>query len=143
MKALWLALLFFLSIGCARAQRESNATPGQSFWVEVVGDQLKFPWSLAWLPNGDMLVTERQGGLRRVHRDGKLEAQPIANVPAGYRGSIGLQLGGGLSDIVLDPEFAANRNIYFSLAEGTAERHHAPRTYGLTIQSNGESSERD
>ena len=38
------------------------------------------PWSLAWLPNGDMLVTERNGKLRTV-RDGKLDADPVAGVP--------------------------------------------------------------
>ena len=50
----------------------------------AIASGLWHPWSLAWLPNGDMLVTERNGKLRIV-RDGKLDPDPIAGVPAVHR----------------------------------------------------------
>ena len=48
--------------------------------VEKVADGLANPWSLAWLPNGDLLITERAGRLR-VFRNGALDPEPIAGVP--------------------------------------------------------------
>src|SRR5436305_10929571 len=47
----------------------------------VVATGLWHPWSMAWLPNGDMLVTERNGKLRTI-RDGRLDPDPIPGVPA-------------------------------------------------------------
>src|SRR5580698_4606735 len=47
----------------------------------VIAGGLWHPWSLAWLPNGDMLVTERNGKLRMV-RDGRLDPEPLSGVPA-------------------------------------------------------------
>ena len=55
----------------AKATRVQTTTIATGLW---------HPWSLAWLPNGDMLVTERNGKLRMV-RDGKLDPDPIAGVP--------------------------------------------------------------
>src|SRR2546422_7320061 len=70
--------------------------------VSVVTKGLSHPWSMVWLPNGDMLVTERAGRLRIV-RNGVLDPEPIAGVPK-------VQAGGtsGLLDIALHPKFAAN-----------------------------------
>ncbi|MCZ2292582.1 MAG: PQQ-dependent sugar dehydrogenase [Burkholderiales bacterium] len=72
---------------------------------------LDHPWSLAFLPDGRMLVTERSGRLRIVGADGRLSA-PVAGLPT-------VAAGGqcGLLDVVLDPEFAENRRIYWSYAE--------------------------
>ena len=78
--------------------------------VKVV-DSLVNPWSMAFLPGGDMLVTERPGRLRIV-RAGKLIATPVSGVPAvAARGQ------GGLFDVVLHPNFASNRLIYLSFAK--------------------------
>ncbi len=78
--------------------------------VKVV-DSLVNPWSMAFLPGGDMLVTERPGRLRIV-RAGKLIATPVSGVPAVVaRGQ------GGLFDVVLHPNFASNRLIYLSFAK--------------------------
>ena len=75
--------------------------------VEVVGG-LSSPWSLAFLPGGDMLVTEKPGRLRLI-RAGKLEREPIAGVPqVAARGQ------GGLLDVVLHPDFGRNQLIYLS-----------------------------
>jgi glucose/arabinose dehydrogenase len=66
------------------------------------------PWSLAFLPNGDMLVTERNGKLRRV-RDGRLDADPIAGVPAVH--SVRLS---GLMEILPHPKFSENHWVYLT-----------------------------
>src|SRR5579862_8878613 len=66
------------------------------------------PWSLAWLPNGDMLVTERNGKLRVV-KDGKLDPEPIAGVPAVH--SVRLS---GLMEILPHPNFAQNQLVYLT-----------------------------
>ncbi|MDH3233148.1 MAG: PQQ-dependent sugar dehydrogenase [Alphaproteobacteria bacterium] len=77
----------------------------------TVAKGLEHPWSLAFLPGGRMLVTERPGRLRIVGRDGTL-SPPVAGVPRVYaRGQ------GGLLDVILDTDFAANRVIYLSYSE--------------------------
>lgn len=80
--------------------------------LETLAGGLDHPWSLAFLPGGSMLVTERAGQLRRVHPDGALSA-PIAGVPQVYH-----EGQGGLFDVVLHPRFAENRLIFLSYAEG-------------------------
>ncbi len=79
--------------------------------VETVASGLRNPWSLAFLPDGRMLVTEREGRIRIVTREGNLSA-PLAGVPAVYSSGQG-----GLLDVALAPDFAASRLIYFSFGE--------------------------
>lgn len=80
--------------------------------LETVADGLAWPWCIAFLPEGDMLVTERDGNLRII-RDGELDAKPIAGVPPVYvRGQ------GGLFDVALHPRFAENRLLYLTFAHG-------------------------
>jgi glucose/arabinose dehydrogenase len=79
--------------------------------VVVVTKGLQQPWSLAFLPDGSMLVTERVGRLRIV-RNGMLSPSPVAGVPA-------VQIGGprglyGLMDIALHPHFAENKWVYLA-----------------------------
>src|SRR5215470_10199648 len=76
--------------------------------VVVVARGLEQPWAIAFLPNGDMLVTERPGRLRLIH-DGKLDPAPVKGVPAVH--ARGLQ---GLMDVVLHPRFADNHFVYLS-----------------------------
>ena len=79
-----------------------------------VASGLQNPWSLAFLPDGRMLVTERPGRLRIVGRDGSVSA-PIDGVPEVHaRGQ------GGLLDVALSPNFADDKLIVFSYAEPTA-----------------------
>jgi glucose/arabinose dehydrogenase len=79
---------------------------------------LEHPWSMVWLPNGDMLVTERPGRLRRV-KNGQLVAATIAGIPEV------LATGqGGLLDISLHPRFGENRKVYFTYAYGTKKANH-------------------
>lgn len=88
-------------------------TAGAVKMVEVAAG-LEIPWSLAFLPDGRMLVTERPGRMRIVAPDGRLSA-PLAGVPAVHARSQG-----GLLDVVLGPDFARDRRIYFSYAEPTS-----------------------
>ena len=79
--------------------------------VENIAGGLEHPWSLAFLPDGRMLVTERPGRLRLVSSGGQL-SEPLSGVPEVYaRGQ------GGLLDVALSPAFARDRFIYFSYAE--------------------------
>lgn len=78
--------------------------------IETLADGLEHPWGLAFLPDGNMLVTERPGRLKLVTRDGTIsEIVGTPNVVA--RGQ------GGLLDVALDPDFENNRLVYVSYAE--------------------------
>jgi glucose/arabinose dehydrogenase len=79
--------------------------------VSVVTKGLENPWGFAFLPNGDILITERPGRLRIV-RDGVLDPQPLAGLPPIHAVSLG-----GLLDVVLHPRFAENRLVYFSYSK--------------------------
>jgi glucose/arabinose dehydrogenase len=76
--------------------------------VSVVTKGLERPWAMAWLPNGDMLVTERPGRLRLIHK-GVLDPKPIEGLPPIYASGLS-----GLMDIALHPDFARNHLIYFT-----------------------------
>lgn len=74
---------------------------------EVIANGLEFPWALTFLPDGNMLVTERPGQMRIVSMDGNI-SEPLRNVPeVFYEGQ------GGLLDVITDPD----DEIYFSYAE--------------------------
>jgi glucose/arabinose dehydrogenase len=103
------ALLCVLAAaGVASAQ--SFSSERHEFRVVTVVRDLVHPWGLAFLPGGDMLVTERVGRLRIV-RNGALVASPVPGVP-----EVALGGQGGLLDVALHPEFAQNRLIYLSYA---------------------------
>lgn len=76
--------------------------------VSVVAKGLSHPWSIAFLPDGNMLVAERPGRLRMIH-NGKLDPQPIAGVPQVFA----VQLA-GLMDVALHPKFAENHLVYLT-----------------------------
>jgi glucose/arabinose dehydrogenase len=79
--------------------------------VSVVTKALENPWGFAFLPNGDILVTERPGRLRIV-RSGVLDPKPIEGLPAIHAVSLG-----GLLDVALHPRFADNRWVYLSYSK--------------------------
>jgi glucose/arabinose dehydrogenase len=83
--------------------------------VEVVSKGLDHPWGMAFLPDGGILVTERPGRLRLI-RNGVLDPQPIAGLPPIYATGIA-----GLTDIVLDPNFASNGLIYMSYSKAAPD----------------------
>jgi glucose/arabinose dehydrogenase len=78
------------------------------------------PWTLAFLPNGDMLVTEKPGRLRII-RNGKLDPTPISGVPA----VLG-QGTGGLMGLALHPRFSENRLVYLSYTKSMGGGRHTP-----------------
>jgi aldose sugar dehydrogenase len=83
----------------------------------VLAKHLEQPWSVAFLPDGSMLVTERVGRLRLV-RDDKLEEEPVAGVPQVQPGGPrGLQ---GLMDVALHPQFERNHWVYLTYHKPTA-----------------------
>lgn len=76
-----------------------------------IAEGLEHPWSVALLPGGGFLVTERPGRLRRIGADGAVSA-PLANLP-----KVWAKGQGGLLDVVLAPDFAGSKRIYLSYAE--------------------------
>lgn len=79
--------------------------------VETVARDLEWPWGLAFLPDGRMLVTEKPGRLRIVATDGVV-SKPIAGVP-----EVTALGQGGLLDVALDPAYAENNLVYLSYSE--------------------------
>lgn len=79
--------------------------------TEIVAEGLEHPWAVAFLPDGRHLVTERPGRMRIVQGDGRLGA-PLAGLPA-----VEAAGQGGLLDVVLDSDFARNRQLYFCYSE--------------------------
>ncbi|KQZ57577.1 oxidoreductase [Lysobacter sp. Root559] len=76
-----------------------------------IAEGLEHPWSVALLPDGGFLVSERPGRLRRIGADGAISA-PLANLP-----EVWAKGQGGLLDVVLAPDFASSKRIYLSYAE--------------------------
>jgi glucose/arabinose dehydrogenase len=96
---------------------------GQTIRVVAVTTGLEYPWALAFLPDGSMLVTERAGRLRVV-RNGTLDPQPVAGAPASYwAGESGLPGAvHGFMDIAVHPKFAENRLVYLSYTKPIDEK---------------------
>jgi len=88
--------------------------------VSVVTKGLSHPWAIAFLPNGDLLVTERPGRLRIV-RDGVLDPQVISGLPP-----VRTDGNGGLMDVALHPRFADNRLVYLTYTKPTGSGRGAP-----------------
>jgi glucose/arabinose dehydrogenase len=91
---------------------EGDVPVERGFRKVILVQGLEHPWSMAWLPNGDLLVTERPGRLRLV-RDGRLVAEPVAGVSEVFAAGQG-----GLLDIAVHPRFQENRKVYFTYAHG-------------------------
>lgn len=81
---------------------------GVQFRVETVATGLEVPWGFAWLPTGEMLVTERPGRVRIVEK-GKLRAEPVYVVP-----DVEPSSESGLMDISLHPSFSVNSFVYLA-----------------------------
>lgn len=121
----WLSVVLLL-VGLSAAAAPTGPVPltgdvpvASGWQIEPVVAGLEHPWGIAWLPDGAALVTERPGRLRRV-QDGVLQPEPIAGLPG-----ILSHGQGGLLDVSLHPDFAANRFVYLTCARG---RPNANRT---------------
>ncbi len=104
-----------LAPALVHAQGDVIRSASHDFRMVKVVDSLVNPWSMAFLPNGDMLVTERPGRLRIV-RGGKLLPTPVAGVPVVKVGNQG-----GLLDVALHPNFARNQLVYLSYSKPSAD----------------------
>ncbi|PRD45402.1 hypothetical protein C5748_03285 [Phyllobacterium phragmitis] len=106
-----LASLFTMAVASlAPANAQEITTEKVRIKAETVATGLASPWSLAFLPDGSLLVTEKAGTMRIV-RDGE-PSDPILGVPQVWdRGQ------GGLLDVVLAPDFATSGTIYFTYSE--------------------------
>ena len=123
MKNLWIFLLAAAGAGAQQPQISLPRPPlgagpfifataeQPKIRVTVVARGIPHPWSLAFLPNGDMLVSERGGRLRMIH-DGVLDPKPLAGVPKVYANR-----NAGLFDIALHPKFAENKLVYFTYSK--------------------------
>lgn len=88
------------------------------FRIDTIVSGLMIPWGMDWLPNGDLLITDKIGQLRRI-KDGKLMADPVSGLPEIY-----VSGQGGLMDVKLHPDYARNGWIYltYSTPEGSSGR---------------------
>ena len=104
----------FLCLGVMSSGWADSATVFESqrasFRVVTLASGLEHPWALAFLPSGDMLVTERPGTLRVIH-DGQVLESPVTGLPEVSAGGQG-----GLLDVALDPAFVSNRRLCLSYA---------------------------
>lgn len=113
--ACWLAAIITI-VSCSTQTEEVPQgaiveSEKQKFQVDTITNQLKNPWGIAFLPDGRILITERDGEIRIV-KDGKLLDEKIQGVPPVYaKGQ------GGLLDIQLHPNFKENSFIYLSYSK--------------------------
>jgi glucose/arabinose dehydrogenase len=84
--------------------------------VVILTKGLSHPWGLAFLPDGNMLVTEREGRLRLI-RDGVLDPKPIGGVPQVYAKQLS-----GLMDVALHPTFSENRLVYLTYTKPSGDK---------------------
>ena len=108
----WLLVLPAVLLHAGPFMTESDVASEGGYRMVTVLQGLEHPWAMAWLPDGDMLVTERPGRVRRV-RNGRLVDTPIAGVPDVFASGQG-----GLLDISTHPQFAVNRTLYLTYANG-------------------------
>jgi aldose sugar dehydrogenase len=102
----------------AHGQPQGKAPKARPTQVHVttMAEGLNHPWSLAFLPNGDMLVTERSGNLRILH-DGRLDPTPIPGVPKVHAVRLS-----GLMEILPHPNFAQNQFVYLTYTKDTSDK---------------------
>ena len=94
----------------ASGQTHSKSTL-HDYRVVTVADGLIQPWSIAFLPGGDALITERPGRLR-ILRQGKLLPQAVEGIPKVFHSGQG-----GLLEVMPHPNFASNRLLYISYSK--------------------------
>ena len=95
----------------AVSQPATVAQAAPDYTISAIAAGLEHPWGMAWLPDGDLLITERPGRLRRW--DGT-ELRTVTGIPTVFnRGQ------GGLLDVAVHPQFAENGWVYFTYAAGS------------------------
>lgn len=113
MKYSLLGAAFYLSLAfpMVNAKPVDIKTESGNIRVTTIAEGLENVWSLAFLPDGNMLVTEKPGRMRIVTRDGKV-GEPLQGLPEIFN-----QGQAGLLDVILAPDFSQSKKIYFSYSE--------------------------
>ena len=104
-----LTLMCLIAIVIAPAHAQTVQSDKHAFRVVTLVRGLQNPWSMAFLPDGRMLVTEREGRLRIVSKDFKLDPKPVEGLP-----EIVATGQGGLFDVAIHPQYAQNGWIYWA-----------------------------
>ena len=99
-----------------REPMPADPARGPALRIDTVVEPLDHPWSIAFLPDGRQLVTERPGRLRLI--DGGVPSAPIEGVPP-----VMAESQGGLFDVLLHPDFARTGELFLSYAHGTPDRN--------------------
>ncbi len=120
------AIALPLALPALGGAQEVHRSALHDFRVVTVADGLVNPWALAFLPDGDVLVSERPGRIRII-RNGRLLPDPVPGLPAIRTGGQG-----GLMDLEVHPDFASNRLLYFSYSKPSADG-----TMGTTAVARG------
>jgi len=87
---------------------QNTISPKDRPRTEIIAEGLEVPWSIAFLPDGGMLVTERPGKVRSIDKNGNLDPAPILEISVVKK----IQGEGGLHGIVIHPEFEKNNFVY-------------------------------
>ncbi len=125
------ALALLLAAGLALPQGDAIAQSRVPYKIETLVDGLENPWSMAFLPDGRALITEKPGRLRLLGADGKLQTKPLNGVPqVFYSGQA------GLFDVLPATDFAQSRQIFLSYACGSRSENHTCVS-SATLGSNG------
>ncbi len=138
MRPSYLSVALALSCGLAvlpseLAAQANTQTVGSQFGnlrVTTIATGLQNPWGMAFLPGGNVLVTERPGRLRVVTPQGGVST-PLTGVPAVFA-----QGQGGLLDVALDPDFASNRQVFLSFAEAGPNNTAGTAVYRARLNAN-------
>lgn len=136
--SLSLFTLSLLSVSQAHALTHSrdvikSGQPSAAFSARLLVGGLEHPWSIAWLPSGEMLITERDGHLRRVSRDFTQVSKPIPGLPAV---AVGGQ--GGLLDVAVHPDYDKNGWVYLAFVQAQADRPSAVGTAMIRARLKGD-----
>ena len=112
---LWAAALI-IATACQPLSSSVSDETDREYRIREIASGLNHPWSMAWLPDGSILITERPGSL--IHwQNGQL--MTISGIPP-----VLAQGQGGLLDIAIHPQFADNGWVYFTYASGDADANH-------------------
>ncbi|MBE9067202.1 PQQ-dependent sugar dehydrogenase [Leptolyngbya cf. ectocarpi LEGE 11479] len=109
---LWVAVLL-VTTACQPLLSSVSKQTGGGYQVRAIASQLDHPWSMAWLPDGGLLITERRGRLKHW-QEGQMTL--IDGIPPVFA-----QGQGGLMDVAVHPQFEANHLVYFTYAAGTPD----------------------
>ncbi|HDZ48352.1 hypothetical protein LCGC14_0034960 [marine sediment metagenome] len=101
------------------AQAQEDPSASQSYLIENLAEDLEHPWSLAFLPDGSMLVTERPGRLRLLSAEGDTLVASLSGVPEVYASGQS-----GLFDVLLSAQFEDDQQVYLSYACGSEAANH-------------------